>query len=58
MRASSQAVFQALHDGFIAGTPGPLTDRRIADLQTLIGLTGDGTGEPLPAHLFFRGARE
>ncbi|EMP55144.1 ABC transporter substrate-binding protein [Marinobacter santoriniensis NKSG1] len=58
MRASSPAVLQALHDGFLAGTPRPLTDRRIADLQTLIGLTGGGIGEPLPAHLFFRDPRE
>lgn len=47
-------VFQALKDGFIAGTPAPLTDQRIADLHRLLALTGADADNLMPAELFYR----
>lgn len=45
-------VFQALREGFVAGTPAPLTDRRIADLHRLLALTGATPDNLMPAYLF------
>jgi len=47
-------VFAALRRGFVAGTPAPLDDRRIADLQRLLLLTGAKADEVLPERLFYR----
>ncbi|TYC57283.1 ABC transporter substrate-binding protein [Marinobacter sp. BW6] len=47
-------VFTALREGFVAGTPAPQTDQRIADLQRLMTLTGADPDNLMPAHLFYR----
>jgi NitT/TauT family transport system substrate-binding protein len=47
-------VFTALREGFVAGTPAPQTDQRIADLQRLMALTGADPDRLMPAHLFYR----
>jgi len=47
-------VFEALREGFVAGTPGPQTDQRIADLQRLMSLTGADPDHLMPANLFYR----
>lgn len=47
-------VFDALRAGFIAGTPMPLTDRRLADLQRLLALTGTAPKQVMPTALFYR----
>ncbi|TFH86311.1 ABC transporter substrate-binding protein [Billgrantia azerbaijanica] len=54
MRAKSEADFAALRQGFVAGMPAPLDDRRIADLQRLLVLTGAKVDEVLPERLFYR----
>lgn len=48
------SVFAALREGFVAGTPAPQTDQRIADLQRLMTLTGAGPDNLMPASLFYR----
>jgi NitT/TauT family transport system substrate-binding protein len=47
-------VFAALREGFVAGTPAPQTDQRIADLQRLMTLTGADPDNLMPASLFYR----
>jgi len=47
-------VFTALKKGFLAGTPLPQTDQRIADLQRLMVLTGADSDNLMPARLFYR----
>lgn len=47
-------VFEALRDGFVAGTPAPQTDKRIADLHRLLTLTGADADNLMPADLFHR----
>lgn len=47
-------VFRALREGFIAGTPAPQTDQRIADLHRLLSLTGADSDNLMPASLFYR----
>lgn len=47
-------IFQALRDGFIAGTPAPQTNQRIADLHQLLVLTGVHADNLMPAALFYR----
>nr|WP_227537900.1 ABC transporter substrate-binding protein [Marinobacter vulgaris] len=54
MGKPDEGVFQALKDGFIAGTPAPLSDQRIADLHRLLELTGADSDNLMPAHLFYR----
>lgn len=56
MNAPSDSAFEALRQGFIAGTPGPLTDQRLADLKRLLTLTGADADTLMPDHLFYRGA--
>ena len=48
------SVFAALREGFVAGTPAPQTDPRIADLQRLMTLTGADPDNLMPAHLFYQ----
>ncbi|WP_372999274.1 ABC transporter substrate-binding protein [Marinobacter sp.] len=48
------AVFSALREGFVSGTPSPQTDQRIADLQRLMALTGADADNLMPADLFYR----
>ena len=48
------SVFAALREGFVAGTPAPQTDQRIADLQRLMTLTGADPDNLMPAHLFYQ----
>lgn len=50
----SESVFSALREGFVAGTPAPQTDKRIADLQRLMTLTGADPDNLMPPHLFYR----
>jgi NitT/TauT family transport system substrate-binding protein len=47
-------IFTALREGFVAGTPAPQTDQRIADLQRLMTLTGADPNNLMPASLFYR----
>lgn len=47
-------VFEALREGFIAGTPAPQTDQRIADLHRLLELTGADANRLMTADLFHR----
>lgn len=47
-------IFQALREGFVAGTPAPQTDQRTADLHRLLELTGTAEGNLMPASLFYR----
>ncbi len=54
MGQPGDGVFRALREGFIAGTPAPLTDQRIADLHRLLSLTGAGADNLMPADLFHR----
>lgn len=54
MRAPEQEVFDALRQGFVAGTPRPLDAERIADLQQLLVLTGTAREDVMPASLFYR----
>lgn len=49
-----ESVFTALREGFVAGTPAPQTDERIADLQQLMTLTGADPDNLMPARLFYR----
>jgi len=49
-----EGVFKALREGFVAGTPAPLTDQRIADLHRLLTLTGADSDNLMPAKLFYR----
>lgn len=49
-----KGIFEALRDGFIAGTPAPQTDRRTADLHRLLILTGAMPDNLMPASLFYR----
>ncbi|NMT62321.1 ABC transporter substrate-binding protein [Marinobacter orientalis] len=54
MGKPDEGIFQALKDGFIAGTPAPLTDQRIADLHRLLALTGADSDNLMPARLLYR----
>ncbi|MBC7182893.1 MAG: ABC transporter substrate-binding protein [Marinobacter sp.] len=54
MGSPEDGVFTALREGFVAGTPAPQTDRRIADLQRLMTLTGADPDNLMPANLFYR----
>lgn len=54
MRNPAPGEFDALRKGFVEGTPQPLTDQRIADLQRLLELTGAEPEHLMPATLFFR----
>ncbi|MGP9832571.1 ABC transporter substrate-binding protein [Marinobacter sp. NSM] len=54
MGQSTDAVFEALRDGFVAGTPAPMTAQRRADLQRLLVLTGADAGALMPEELFYR----
>lgn len=47
-------VFHALREGFVAGSPEPLTDQRISDLHRLLVLTGASPDSLMPARLFYR----
>ncbi|MBW4934527.1 ABC transporter substrate-binding protein [Marinobacter sp. F4206] len=55
MRTADPGVFEALRTGFIAGTPEPLTDQRVADLRKLLVLTGAESKTLMPETLFHRG---
>jgi NitT/TauT family transport system substrate-binding protein len=54
LRNPETAVFNALREGFIAGTPEPLTDDRVADLKQLLILTGVEAGLVMPDRLFYQ----
>lgn len=54
MRNPAPGEFDALREGFVAGTPQPLTDQRIVDLQRLLELTGADPDHLMPATLFYR----
>lgn len=54
LRNPEDSVFMALRDGFIAGTPKPLTDNRVANLKELLTLTGVNAGLLMPDRLFYR----
>lgn len=54
MRAPDDNTFAALRTGFVAGTPPPLDDERIASLQQLLVLTGTAPDRVMPASLFYR----
>lgn len=54
MGEPEDGVFSALREGFVAGTPAPQTDQRIADLQRLMILTGADPDNLMPADLFYR----
>lgn len=47
-------VFQSLRNGFVSGTPLPLTDERIADLHRLLALTGADSDNRMSASFFYR----
>ena len=47
-------VFQALRKGFIAGTPAPQTEQRVADLHRLLTLAGSDSDQLMPTNLFYR----
>jgi len=54
MGSPEEGVFKALLEGFLAGTPAPLTDPRIVDLHRLLTLTGADSDNLMPAKLFYR----
>lgn len=54
LRADDEAVFDELRRAFIEGTPQPLDDARIAELQRLLVLTGTDPARVMPAELFYR----
>lgn len=54
MRSSGTGEFEALRQGFIDGTPKPLTGDRLADLRTLLELTGADSERLMPERLFHR----
>lgn len=54
MRADSEALFDALRAGYLAGTPAPLDAARIANLQRFLRLTGADPSRLLPAEAFVR----
>ncbi|MDF0749489.1 ABC transporter substrate-binding protein [Marinobacter sp. 71-i] len=54
MGSPETGVFHALREGFIAGTPAPQTDQRIADLHRLLQLTGADSNHLMPEDLFYR----
>ncbi|WP_417567356.1 ABC transporter substrate-binding protein [Marinobacter sp.] len=54
MGSPEAAVFQALRQGFVAGIPAPVTDKRIADLHRLLTLAGAAPDNLMPAKLFYR----
>lgn len=54
LRADDEAVFSELRSAFIAGTPAPLDNARIAELQRLLVLTGADPARVMPAELFYR----
>ncbi len=54
LRADDEAVFAELRSAFIAGTPRPLDDARIAELQRLLVLTGADPARLMQAELFYR----
>ncbi|MBD3641770.1 MAG: ABC transporter substrate-binding protein [Marinobacter sp.] len=56
MRNPASGEFEALREGFVAGTPEPLTEQRISDLQRLLELTGANPDRLMPAALFYREA--
>lgn len=55
MNASSDPVFDALREGFVAGIPQSMTDQRLADLKRLLTLTGADSNQLMPDDLFYRG---
>lgn len=55
MNASSDPVFNALREGFVAGTPQLMTDQRLVDLKRLLVLTGADSNQLMPDDLFYRG---
>lgn len=58
MRVENEADFEALRQGFLAGIPAALDDRRIADLQRLLTLTGAAPDRVMPDRLFYRAEGE
>lgn len=56
MRDPGPGEFDALREGFLAGTPEALTDQRLADLHRLLELTGASGDNLMPAELFLREA--
>lgn len=54
MRAGDEAVFAALREAFVAGTPAPLDAPRIAALQALLRAGADRQQAVMPAALFFQ----
>lgn len=54
MQAADEPGFVQLRDGFVEGTPQPLTDARIEDLRRLLVLTGAEPARVMPAALFYR----
>lgn len=53
MNAESDSVFRALREGFVAGTPAPMTTARRADLKRLLTLTGADSDRLMPDRLFY-----
>lgn len=54
MQADDEPTFESLRSGFVAGTPEPLTEARIADLQALLQLLGTPGDQVMPGRLFYR----
>ncbi|MDX1756823.1 MAG: ABC transporter substrate-binding protein [Marinobacter sp.] len=54
MRNPEEATFRELRTGFVAGTPAPLDEARIADLQRLLGMVGASQDRVIDAGLFYR----
>lgn len=54
LRADDDAVFEELRRAFLEGTPAPLDEARIAELQRLLVLTGADPARLMPAELFYR----
>lgn len=57
MRDPGKGEFDALREGFLAGTPEPLNDARIQDLHRLLQLTGSAPDSLMSSDLFYRGDR-
>ncbi|TBW58452.1 ABC transporter substrate-binding protein [Marinobacter halodurans] len=53
MRVDDDATFALLRDGFLNGTPAPLTGARVNDLRRLLTLLGTGEAALMPARLFY-----
>ncbi|WP_375171738.1 ABC transporter substrate-binding protein [Marinobacter sp.] len=52
MQDPSAGEMAALREGYLAGRPQPLTGQRLADLHTLLALTGANGRRLMPAQLF------